>query len=173
MCIEYLIEKYSRLVYKICYDMLNNPQDAEDMTQEVYISLYNSFDRYKELEENDLKNITCKIALNKCKDYFKSKQKKTSDLSDNNILSLENYVQDGDIDDEIIKKERKKQILEILKRINEPYSSVLYDYYIVGLSLDEIAKKNKVVKSTLKMQLYRAKKKFREEIEVNGGEGLI
>ena len=43
MSIEYLVEKYSKLVYKICYDMLKNPLDAEDITQEVYISLYSNY----------------------------------------------------------------------------------------------------------------------------------
>ena len=76
MSIDEMIDKYSKLVYKICYDMLINSFDAEDITQEVYISFYKHFDEYGKLQENEIKNILCKIALNKCKDVLKSKAKK-------------------------------------------------------------------------------------------------
>lgn len=45
MNIEYLIDKYSKLVYKICYDMLNSPLDAQDTSQEVFLSFYLNIER--------------------------------------------------------------------------------------------------------------------------------
>lgn len=171
MGIEYLIEKYNKLVYKICYDMLKNPLDAEDAVQETYINLYKSFERYKDLEEFELKNILCKIALNKCKDVIKSKSYKIRSLTIEYDNSIENIIGIEDVEHEILQNEKKRSILKAIKSIKEPYSSILYDYYINEFSLDEIALKNKVSKSTLKMQLYRAKKKFKEII--NGGESLL
>ena len=146
MSIEYLIKKYSKLVYKICYDMLQNPLDAEDTTQEVYINLYNSYDRYSDLPENEQKNILCKIALNKCKDVLKSKQKKLEGMIDSNELTLQNYKEDNNIEDDIIETEQQTYIVSVIKQLKDPYSQILYDYYINPLILDEIAKKNKIVK---------------------------
>ena len=40
MSIEYLVEKYTNLIYKICYDMLNSSPDAQDLSQEVFLSFY-------------------------------------------------------------------------------------------------------------------------------------
>ena len=73
MSIEYLVEKYTNLIYKICYDMLNSSPDAQDLSQEVFLSFYLHLEEYINLPEKDIKNILCKIALNKCKDFLKSK----------------------------------------------------------------------------------------------------
>lgn len=173
MSIEYLVEKYSKLVYKICYDMLKNPLDAEDITQEVYISLYSNYDRYFELSENEIKNIICKIALNKCKDIFKSKAKKLENMTTDNVLLLENYIDDNDIEKEIIKLENKEMIDKLISSLKDPYSKILYYYYIDELSLDTIAKNMNVSKGTLKMQIYRGKNILREKLERFKGGQLL
>ena len=145
MSIEYLVEKYGKLVYKICYDMLENPLDAEDITQEVYINLYSSLYKYKDLKENEIKNLICKIALNKCKDYYRSNASKLERISTNDTIILENYIEENGIEQEIIRNDENNNI----------------DEY----SLDNIARKIGVTKGTLKMQIYRGKKILKEELE--------
>lgn len=173
MSIEYLVEKYSKLVYKICYDMLRNSLDAEDITQEVYINLYSNFSRYSDLPENELKNIICKIALNKCKDTFKSKAKKLEDMTTDNVLLLENYIDNNDIEQEIIKIENKEMIDKLISSLKDPYRKILYYYYIEEYSLDEIAERMNVTKGTLKMQIYRGKNILKEKLESFKGGKLL
>ena len=57
MSIEYLVEKYNKLVYKICYDMLNSSPDAQDLSQEVFLSFYLHLEEYINLPEKDIKNM--------------------------------------------------------------------------------------------------------------------
>ncbi len=173
MSIDEMIDKYSKLVYKICYDMLINSFDAEDITQEVYISFYKHFDEYGKLQENEIKNILCKIALNKCKDVLKSKAKKIENMTTDNILSLENYIMPNKMEDEILEKEKKENIIKLIKDIKEPYSNILYLYYIKQNSLDEISENLGIKKQTLKMQIYRAKKLLKEKIESIGGVSIL
>ena len=173
MSIDEMIDKYSKLVYKICYDMLINSIDAEDITQEVYISFYKHFDEYGKLQENEIKNILCKIALNKCKDVLKSKAKKIENMTTDNILSLENYIMPNKMEDEILEKEKKENIIKLIKDIKEPYSNILYLYYIKQNSLDEISENLGIKKQTLKMQIYRAKKLLKEKIESIGGVSIL
>ena len=173
MSIDEMIDKYSKLVYKICYDMLINSFDAEDITQEVYISFYKHFDEYGKLQENEIKNILCNIALNKCKDVLKSKAKKIENMTTDNILSLENYIMPNKMEDEILEKEKKENIIKLIKDIKEPYSNILYLYYIKQNSLDEISENLGIKKQTLKMQIYRAKKLLKEKIESIGGVSIL
>lgn len=171
MKIEYYIEKYANLVYKICYDMLSSSYDAEDLTQETFISLYNNWDRYGALNENEIKNIICKIALNKCRDVLKSKIKKIEILSfDETIEVLES---EENIDRNIIKKDNLEYTIKIINDLGEPYSSILYMYYIEEKTLDEIVLEKNVGKGTLKMQLHRGRKKLKEKINKNGGVNLL
>lgn len=172
MQIDYLIEKYSKLVYKICHDMLSNPLDAEDITQEVYISLFKNLDRYSKLTENEIKNVICKIALNKCRDVLKSKIKKLDNMTTGEIISLETYRDNSTID-EILENDTKENVQKIISNLREPYSIVIYDYYIKGFTLDEISNRQNVPKQTIKMQLYRAKQMLKDEITKIGGEDLL
>ena len=107
MDIEYLINKYHCLIYKICLNMLSNSLEAEDTVQEVYLSVYKNFEKYKSLDENSLKNVICKIALNKCKDVLKSKAYKLERITQNDEKQLENYSYDNDIESSIIKNDEK------------------------------------------------------------------
>ncbi|MEG0872907.1 MAG: sigma-70 family RNA polymerase sigma factor [Clostridia bacterium] len=174
MSIDYFIEKYNKLVYKICYNMLGNSQDAEDITQESYLKLYANLGRYLNLEENEIKNILCKIALNSCKDILKSKVRKLENLTNTDIISLENYVSDNNIEEEILKQEKTRYIEKIINELKQPYCDILYAYYIDELSLDEISLEMSVTKGTLKTQLYRGKKLLKDKLEiVRGGDNLL
>lgn len=173
MNIDLFIEKYSKLIYKICFDMLSNTKDAEDLTQETYLALYCNFSKYSKLSENEIKNITCKIALNKCRDYLKSNIKKIEKNTnyDSDILKL--YTAFDNLEDEILTKENSVYIRKKIKELKEPYKTIIYEYYLKELSLDELAKKQKVSKQTLKTQLYRAKKLLKENIKKDGGDEFL
>lgn len=173
MSIEYLVEKYNKLVYKICYDMLGSSLDAQDTTQEVYLSLYINFERYGNLSENDIKNIICKIALNKCKDILRSKARKLQNLTSDDQIALENYESDNDIEEEIYLKDRTNYLSKIINELKEPYNDVLRKYYLEELSLEEIAKLRNTSKATIKMQIHRGKNLLKEKIEKDGGGYLL
>lgn len=173
MSIEDIVRNYSNLVYKICYDMLKSSLDAEDTSQEVFLRFYLNMDRYIKLNENEIKNVICKIALNLCKDILKSKSRKLQNLIDENILNFENYVRDNDIEEEIFKRQRKEFLQKNIDELNEPYKTILYKYFFEEQNLDELAKNTNKSKATLKVQLYRGKKMLKEKLIKSGGESLL
>lgn len=173
MKFEDLVTKYTKLVYKICLDMLYVPQDAEDITQEVYFNLYKNLGRYKNLNEKEMKNLICKIALNKCKDVIKSKVNKFIEVTIlEDISNYENYAIDNEIDEKIFKQEKRRNIIKMINELKDPYKTILYDYYINEYSLDELEESLKVPKATLKVNIYRGKKLLKKVIEDSGGEIL-
>lgn len=173
MNIELIIQKYSKLIYKICFDMLSNTKDAEDLTQETYLALYCNFDKYMNLNEKEIKNITCKIALNKCRDYLKSTSKKIENMTDDDPEILNMYKEKNSIEKEILENENIEYIQNKIKELKEPYKTLVYDYYIKGISLDELSKRENKTKATLKTQLYRAKKILKEIMIKEGGEDFL
>ena len=44
--LEYLIKQYQNLIYSICLKSVGNPFDAEDLTQEVFLSAYKNLSRF-------------------------------------------------------------------------------------------------------------------------------
>ena len=44
--LKYLLEQYQNLIYSICLKSVGNPFDAEDLTQEVFLSAYKNLSRF-------------------------------------------------------------------------------------------------------------------------------
>ncbi len=175
MDIALVIEKYYKLVYKICFDMLSSPQEAEDAVQDTYLNLHKSYDKYKNLPENEIKNILCRIALNRCKDILKSNSYKTNKVSDEDtIIYMENVLKDDeDIDSKLFEKEDKKYILNMVESLKYPYNEVLKMHYLDEMKLDDIEKKLDIPKPTLKVQIYRARKLLKEKLIKDRGGGYF
>ncbi len=169
MSIEDIVKQYNKLVYKICLDMTNSPFDAEELAQETFINFYKNIKRYNNLTPNEIKNLICKIALNRCKDYLKSKVAKQNSLTDADYEALENYKVENDIDEKIFKMQRKQLVQKAINELEEPYKTIIYKYFIEEITLDELEIKLKIPKATIKMQIYRGKKKLKEILDKNGG----
>lgn len=157
MKFEEIVNKYTNLAYKIAIDMTYSPEDSQDLVQEAYLSLYSHFNEYKKLQENEIRNVLCKIVLNKCKDYLKSSKRKENTILED-ISNIEEFNLQDDFVDEIIKRDRGKHIRDKIFELKEPYNKILTQYYIEENSLDEIAQKQNTTKGTIKVQMTRGKK---------------
>jgi len=162
---EKIVETYYKLIYKICFDVLKDTFEAENISQETFLSLYKNLYKYSCLKDNELKNLICKIALNKCRDYLKSSKFKL-------VKSLEipesfnkDLAEEISLDEDLIKKERQLLIKKVVNELKSPYKEVITEYYFNGLSLDEIAIKLARDKSVIKTQLFRAKKILKESLK--------
>lgn len=156
MKFENVVNQYSNLAYKVAINMLSSPDDAQDIVQDAYLSLYNHFKEYRKLSEKEIKNVLCRIVLNKCKDYLKSNKRKE-------ITVLEEATNlQRDLLDEFLQQEDENRIKKLINNLNKPYNELLGLYYIQEYSLDEIAQKKNTTKGTVKVQITRGKEKLKE-----------
>ena len=161
MKFDEIINNYTNLAYKIAIDMTSSPEDSQDLVQEAYLSLYSHFKEYKKLQENEIRNILCKIVLNKCKDYLKSsKRRENSNLEE--ISNIQEFNLQSDFVDEIIRKDNNNFIRNKIQELKNPNKQVLTQYYIEEYSLEQISKLQNTTKGTIKVQLTRGKKMLRE-----------
>lgn len=161
MKFEEIVNKYTNLAYKIAIDMTSSPEDSQDLVQDAYLSLYSHFKEYKKLQENEIRNILCKIVLNKCKDYLKSSKRKESTVLED-ISNIEEFNLQEDFIDALIRKDKNDFIRQKIQELKSPYDRILKQYYIEEYSLDEIAKMQNTTKGTVKVQLTRGKKLLKE-----------
>lgn len=159
MKFEKIVNQYSNLAYKIAIDMISSPCDAQDIVQESYISLYNHYKEYGKLSEKEIKNILCKIVLNKCKDHLKSSKRKEITILDETIEWKEDSIE------KFFQKEGEKRIKELINNLHNPYNELLKMYYIQEYSLEEIAKQKNTTKGTIKVQITRGKEKLKEILQ--------
>ncbi len=64
-----VVEQYQKLVYTICYQMVRDHLEAQNLDQETFLAAFTHIDRCR---EEEMKPWLCRIAANKAKDHLKS-----------------------------------------------------------------------------------------------------
>lgn len=134
-------EYFDRVYYKVLSVVKNN-DDAEDICQETFISVYKNLSKFR--EESNIYTWIYRIAINKTYDFFK-KRKLEFEINDE-VLSL---PEDINFDAKVILEEKLKLISEKEKEI-----VILKDIY--GYKLKEIAEIKNMNLSTVKSVYYKA-----------------
>ena len=136
-------EYFDRVYYKVLSVVKNN-DDAEDICQETFISVYKNLSKFR--EERNIYTWIYRIAINKTYDFFK-KRKVEFEINDD-VLSL---PEDINFDTKVILQEKLKLISEKEREI-----VILKDIY--GYKLKEIAEMKNMNLSTVKSVYYKALK---------------
>lgn len=140
-------EYFDRVYYKIL-SSVKNPEDAEDLAQEVFISVYKNLHKFR--ADSKIYTWIYRIAINKTYDFFR-KKKINLELNEE-ILNIEEAV---DLNGSIIVKENLKKLEQ-----SEQEIVVLKDIY--GYKLREIAELKGRNISTIKSIYYKALKNLEE-----------
>ena len=144
MDFDHIYEEYFDRVYYKVLSVVKNDDDAEDICQETFISVYKNLSKFR--EESNIYTWIYRIAINKTYDFFK-KRKLEFEINDD-VLSL---PEDINFDTKVILEEKLKLISEKEKEI-----VVLKDIY--GYKLKEIAEMKNMNLSTVKSVYYKALK---------------
>ena len=159
-----LYHRYGLLVYRLLYRMLNNSQEAEDLTQEIFLSLqespkYNP-DRgtfYTYLIALARSRTIDRIRSKRSKKRFWQKTTKIQDLLEesSNANPIENISFD----------ETAKQVREALDDLSDNQRQVLELSYYQGLTQSEIAQKLNLPLGTVKTHSRRGLLKLRKNLQ--------
>ena len=136
-------EYFDRVYYKVL-SVVKNDDDAEDICQETFISVYKNLSKFR--EESNIYTWIYRIAINRTYDFFK-KRKLEFEINDE-VLSL---PEDINFDTKVILEEKLKLISEKEREI-----VILKDIY--GYKLKEIAEIKNMNLSTVKSVYYKALK---------------
>jgi len=183
MNIQNIHNQYRPGIIRYLTRLTHNFDDAEDLTQEVFIKVSNNIDKFR--GEASLSTWIYKIATNLAKDYFRSvsfqnKTKQTissSELNEkkNDEIALEN-IKKLTPEQHLIKDEMNGCINNYINQLNENYRTVILLCDYEGLKNKEVAEVLEVSIETVKIRLHRARTKLKKmmnngcEIYNNNGE---
>lgn len=165
---ETLILQYEKLYFNIAFRMLNDREDARDVTQDSLIKIYKNIDKCDSVEL--FKSWSCKIVTNTTIDYIRSKKRKYTSSLDAGLEGEEGdyYKQieskEPTPEETLIKKELKEEILDAIKELPENYKTVLILRDLNGLSYDEISKITENSLGTVKSRISRARNMLKEKL---------
>lgn len=168
--LSYCIDTYQNLIFSICYKLTGNYFDAEDLTQDTFLSAYKNFSKFDGKNE---KAWLARIATNKCLDY-KKRGARSEVPTQEEFFAAQPQEQSNDNTCETLCMQ--KLVLEELKRCCEtlkpPYDEIAEKYFYQEMSVGEIASALNRNEKTVQTQVYRAKAMLRKLYEKNrSGEG--
>jgi RNA polymerase sigma-70 factor (ECF subfamily) len=151
-----LITDYYTDIYGMVLSWVKNPEDAKDLTQDVFISAYLDL---PSLRDHKLFHSWLRqIARHKCQNW-KRKQVNLVPL-DNNLISKEPST-----DEVLILRETLAKVMEAIDKLPESEKRLLKERYLDDVSYDELEVKHRVSTKALVVRLVRARRKIRDQLE--------
>ena len=152
------VNEYSGTIYKAAFHITCNKDDAYDVCQDVFLRLFNNFEKIK--DDEHLKAWLIRVAVNCAKSYCtKGFKKNTVPIDDVN-------------ENELIAKNKEDNTIDKVLKLPEKYRVVIHLFYYQEMSIEEISGTLQIGKSAVKTRLSRGRKlleKIIREEEALGG----
>lgn len=151
--IKHLIEIYSDMILRIAYQHTGNMQDAEDIAQEVFLSVIKK-DMMNFSQEHQ-KSYIIRTTINKCNSLHRKNKKL-------NVVYLDEIYKNPD---EPVFTVNERAILNELRSLDSKYRNALYLYYYEGYKVSEIAKILHTTTGNVTSLLKRGREKLKKLLE--------
>ncbi len=154
--LEAYIDQYQNLIFSICYKYTENYFDAEDLTQETFLSAYKAISLF---DGQSAKAWLCKIATNKCIDWAKRAGRRSVPTEEEFFTELPSS---DSLEEDYLEKEVRERLYRCCCALKSPYREAALDYYYYEMEISELVQKTGKNIKTLQTQIYRAKGMLRK-----------
>lgn len=156
-----LMDRYRDSIYFMMLKMVQNSDDADDLTIEAFGKAFKRLDQY--MPTYAFSTWLFRIATNNCIDFIRKKKLQTlsidkpyeDDEGDQNVISLESKGLDPE--QTFIKEQKIKHMRKVVDKLKPRYKDLVVLRYFEELSYDEISKELNLPLGTVKAQLFRAR----------------
>lgn len=156
--LELAMSDHGNDVLYLAYSYVKDHEIAKDITQDVFIKLYNNIEQFR--GESTLKTWLFRITSNHCKDYLKSWHYRKVILT-NNMTEI--FTQKNKTPEHIALLNDEKMLLnQYVLSLPVKYREVIYLFYFEGFSLKEISECLSLNINTVKTRLAKAKELLRK-----------
>lgn len=155
-----LVERYKRRAYAIAYDMMGTHEDAEDVSQEAFIRVYQSIKGFR--GEAAFSSWFYRIVVNLCISWWRREVKYKGNLLNEEHAGLEKQNYSEDPEKALRAKEIARHVNQALQELSPKQRAVFVLRHYQGLSMKEIGEVLKCSEGTVKSQLFRAINRLQE-----------
>ncbi len=150
-----LLERYGRRVYGIAYHFTLRKEDAEELSQEIFLKVFENLHRFD--GRYSFGAWVVSLARNLCIDQYRRRKREKSfvHVSDEAVMPL--LTASDDPARNALQKERTKLLFEAIADLPEELSEILILRDLDGLAYEEIAAALDLPDGTVKSRLFRAR----------------
>ncbi len=161
-----LYEEHKGMVYNLCLKYLQNIEDAEDVTQEVFVTIHNSIHQFK--GDSKISTWIYRIAVTRSLEFIRAKKRKKRFAFFQTVFANEK----GEVKTEALhfhhpgvqleNKERAAILFSAIDKLPENQKTAFILAKLEDLSYAEIAEVMKVSNASVESLLFRAKQNLQK-----------
>lgn len=166
---EALVQAHERMVYNVVYRMMQNPEDAKDLSQEVFLKAYRYLDRFD--QKASFSTWIYKIAVNTAIDETRRRKGKETVSLDwqyegEDGAQTKQYQSDSgpSLEEQVLEREGLAEIWQAMANLSTEHRTVITLRDVEGLSYTEIAEITGTSLGTVKSRLARGRLALKELI---------
>jgi RNA polymerase sigma-70 factor (ECF subfamily) len=170
----WLVAQYHQAIFSLVYRILDDPTDAPDTTQEVFIKVFRGMSKFN--CESSLKTWMYRIAIHEASNrrrwFFRHKVRELSlepvpDEHQGRAANLLDSLVDGTESpfETVARSQLRSRIEEVLQELPEYYRTAVVLRDIEDLSYEEIAELTETSMGTVKSRLVRGREALRKRLE--------
>lgn len=156
-----LMSRYKDSIYFMLLKMVNNRDDADDLTIEAFGKAFKNIRQYT--PDYAFSTWLFKIATNNCIDFIRKKRKQTFSIDkgietdDGGELNIDIKSNQPDPEENMMKKQKVMMMRDVVERLKPRYRKLVELRYFQERSYEEIAEELSLPLGTVKAQLFRAR----------------
>lgn len=152
-----LVDRYKHMVFTLAAKILKNHEEAEEVAQDVFVKVYTAISTFK--GDSKFSTWLYKIAYYRSLDYLKKQKRSlnTSSIDSDTVYHLTNMESALD---SLEATERKLAIKSAIDELSHDDAVVITLHYFEELSLKEIADVMNIEANTVKVRLFRSRKRL-------------
>lgn len=165
---EQLLSEHEKSVYNLCLRMTKNPEDALDVSQEVFLRVWKSLGSYQ--YDAAFSTWLFRIASNACIDFLRArKRRQEASLT----VEDEQNGEEKELDmpdpapmpeQALLQKEQRRQVLAAMDELPPDQREILQLRVVEALPYEQIAEILNVKLGTVKSRLARAREQLRKNL---------
>jgi len=166
---EELVKRYQRPISAYVYRMVGDYESALDLTQEIFMKVYGSLDKYR--SEFKFSTWIYKIAHNAAVDHLRRNSAREQSIvkgseSDQYELPIESGCLSPELESE--RKERRVEIETVIRALPAAYRELIILRHSQDLTYEEIVEVTGLPLGTVKNRLFRAREMMRQQFVERG-----
>jgi RNA polymerase sigma-70 factor (ECF subfamily) len=156
-----LLDRYKESVFYLLMKMVNNRDDAEDLTIEAFGKAFKNIEQYT--PNFAFSTWLFRIATNNCIDFIRKKRMvtvsldKTFEGDDGGEMTMDVRSNTLDPEESLIRKQKNVLMQSLVTKLKPRYRTLVEMRYFQELSYEEIAEKLDLPIGTVKAQLFRSR----------------
>jgi RNA polymerase sigma-70 factor (ECF subfamily) len=159
--IDKLIREYYSYIFRLAVSILDDPEDAQDATQETFILINTHLGEFR--GEAVLKTWITAIAVNVCRGELRKRRGRS--LLDKAILGMQTLIgKTPDPEEQAAQNDLHAQLRKAIAGLDEKYRLPVILHYVQHLSASQIAAVLKTNENTIHARLFHARRKLAKQL---------